>query len=82
MGLFWRILNWFGIGKPLPKCGICGKRIGGLEQKRCTYCGQTYCLDHRLPEEHACSGNPKAPPGGWFSYRADGTVEIGKGPSR
>jgi hypothetical protein len=28
----------------------------------CAYCGKKYCVEHRLPEIHNCSGIPKAPP--------------------
>ena len=28
----------------------------------CKYCRKYHCADHRLPEKHECTGNPKAPP--------------------
>lgn len=34
------------------ECWICGKKEA--IPYKCRYCGQTFCIDHRLPEQHAC----------------------------
>lgn len=36
------------------ECWICGKREA--MPYKCRYCGKTYCADHRLPEQHGCTG--------------------------
>ena len=36
-------------------CAACGKNLEGLGFK-CRYCGEYFCVDHQLPENHACSG--------------------------
>ena len=36
------------------ECWICGKQEA--MPYRCRYCGKTYCSDHRLPEQHGCTG--------------------------
>ncbi|MBE8540104.1 rhomboid family intramembrane serine protease [Geoglobus acetivorans] len=36
------------------KCDICGK--DELLPYKCSYCGGTFCSDHRLPEKHSCEG--------------------------
>jgi hypothetical protein len=36
-------------------CAYCGKELKGLPYK-CRYCGEYFCVDHQLPENHACSG--------------------------
>jgi hypothetical protein len=45
------------------KCRVCGSEatLGSL-QLRCSYCGESVCGDHRLPEAHDCTGN-LLPPG-------------------
>jgi len=45
------------------ECYICGSRatLGSL-RLRCSYCGESVCGDHRLPEAHDCTGN-LLPPG-------------------
>lgn len=35
-------------------CWICGKQDSTLF--RCRFCGKTFCVEHRLPERHACEG--------------------------
>jgi len=35
-------------------CDICGKEE--FLPYRCSYCGGTFCSDHRLPEKHQCEG--------------------------
>ena len=43
----------------MPKCEQCGKEV--LFPFTCTYCGKTYCAEHRLPENHQCPNLPKKP---------------------
>lgn len=44
------------------ECHFCGLKKEGLPF-RCNYCGESFCSDHRLPENHACPrvGGPKQP---------------------
>lgn len=36
-------------------CSACGVDIGYLDYT-CSYCGDVYCVEHRLPEHHDCFG--------------------------
>lgn len=36
-------------------CAACGKDLKGLPFK-CRYCGEYFCVEHQLPENHACQG--------------------------
>ncbi len=36
-------------------CAYCGKKLNELPYK-CRYCGEYFCVDHQLPENHACQG--------------------------
>jgi hypothetical protein len=45
----------------MPYCEFCGKEIGYLPF-RCKYCGNQYCKDHRLPENHECTFERKHTP--------------------
>jgi predicted nucleic acid binding AN1-type Zn finger protein len=38
------------------RCGVCSKKMG-LMTFKCSCCEKEYCVTHRLPEEHQCSGN-------------------------
>lgn len=44
------------------ECHFCGQKKEGLPF-HCNYCGESFCSDHRLPENHACPrvGGPKQP---------------------
>ncbi len=44
------------------RCHFCDQDKEGLPF-RCNYCGETFCVDHRLPENHACPriGGPLQP---------------------
>ncbi len=46
----------------LMECHFCGQEKDGLPFK-CNYCGELFCGDHRLPENHACPrvGGQKQP---------------------
>lgn len=41
-------------------CEICGQ--DELIPFKCSYCGKIFCAEHRLPEKHNCSSQPKTPP--------------------
>jgi hypothetical protein len=41
----------------MSECSICGERV--ILPYRCSYCGLYFCDEHRLPENHNCSGLPK-----------------------
>jgi len=43
----------------MARCERCGKEID--LPFACTYCGKSYCGEHRLPENHQCSNLPKSP---------------------
>lgn len=43
----------------MPKCEQCGKEV--LFPFECSYCGKTFCAEHRLPENHQCPNLPKEP---------------------
>ncbi|WP_435073459.1 AN1-type zinc finger domain-containing protein [Halorubrum sp. HHNYT27] len=36
------------------RCTQCNWRIFSHEKYQCSYCGDDYCPDHRLPEKHEC----------------------------
>ncbi|MCJ7450462.1 MAG: rhomboid family intramembrane serine protease [Candidatus Nanohaloarchaeota archaeon QJJ-9] len=36
----------------MPECSECGKSVS--MPFRCKFCGETFCSDHRLPENHDC----------------------------
>jgi hypothetical protein len=45
----------------LTFCNFCGSEIPKLPFQ-CKYCGETFCTDHRLPENHNCSFDFKKEP--------------------
>lgn len=45
-------------------CQLCKRKV--FLPYACSYCGQTFCDDHRLPEKHMCPGLPKR---GWSNRR-------------
>lgn len=38
----------------MTTCEKCGEKVTG--SRGCSYCGDTYCPEHRLPEKHDCPG--------------------------
>jgi len=36
------------------RCTLCDWKIFSHEKYQCSYCGDNYCPDHRLPEKHEC----------------------------
>ncbi|MBP2029809.1 membrane associated rhomboid family serine protease [Methanohalophilus levihalophilus] len=62
-------------------CWICGKQDSFLAG--CPYCGHTFCAEHRLPHQHACSGVDRSSrfgnqPGAGRTYRSPGNDEMFK----
>ena len=57
-------------------CFKCKKSYKEYTDKfNCKYCGKYFCANHRLPENHNCWGEPKAPSGAFHeTHRADGKV--------
>jgi hypothetical protein len=42
-------------------CFYCKKKYDNyLDKFSCKYCHKYYCTEHRIPEYHKCSGNPKS----------------------
>jgi len=39
----------------MESCSTCGEEVADLPYV-CTYCGETHCVEHRLPESHDCLG--------------------------
>jgi rhomboid protease GluP len=44
----------------VKKCAYCAKPLTGEDAYyfRCRYCGQDFCYEHRLPENHLCKSSP------------------------
>lgn len=42
------------------ECANCSSEITSIPYN-CKYCGNKFCSEHRLPENHNCSGNAKSP---------------------
>jgi hypothetical protein len=39
----------------MAQCDYCGKEIKTLSTFTCSYCGKTFCPEHRLPFNHDCA---------------------------
>lgn len=60
----------------MAKCDVCGKNEN--MPYNCRHCGGTYCADHRLPENHDCSGLQNwNDPKGVFDSGFDDSVDGG-----
>ena len=60
----------------MAKCDACGAHENMPYQ--CRRCGQTFCADHRLPENHSCPGlDDWNDPGGVFDSGFDESVDGG-----
>lgn len=47
----------------IKKCSKCKEKFKGYTDIfYCKYCRKYFCSNHRLPENHRCSGNPKPLP--------------------
>ena len=47
------------IRRKMIKCKLCKKKIAPLLSINCSYCYNQYCIPHRQPEIHNCSGLTK-----------------------
>ncbi|VTT87477.1 FIG056164: rhomboid family serine protease [Halorubrum sp. DM2] len=62
----------------MATCDVCGEYENLPYQ--CKRCGQTFCAEHRLPENHDCPGLAEwDDPGGVFDSGFDESVESGDG---
>ena len=43
----------------MARCNECGKELVAFSDFECSYCGKSFCSEHRLPESHACEMNTK-----------------------
>ena len=60
----------------MARCDACGSEENMPYQ--CRRCGQTFCADHRLPENHDCPGlGDWDDPGGVFDSGFDDSVDAG-----
>jgi hypothetical protein len=58
----------------MAKCDVCGKGVD--LPYNCRRCGGTYCAEHRLPENHSCTGlNEWNDPDGVFDSGFDDSVD-------
>ncbi|QCS42480.1 rhomboid family intramembrane serine protease [Natrinema versiforme] len=65
----------------MAKCDVCGKDEN--MPYNCRHCGGTFCADHRLPENHDCSGLQNwNDPQGVFDSGFDDSVSSGGNTSR
>jgi hypothetical protein len=48
------------VSPDVKKCAYCSKPLVGDDAYyfRCRYCGQDFCYEHRLPENHLCKSSP------------------------
>jgi membrane associated rhomboid family serine protease len=64
----------------MAECDVCGKHVD--MPYRCNRCGENYCSEHRLPENHSCPGlNDWNDPDGVFDSGFDDSVGGGGGGS-
>lgn len=54
----------------MTRCTLCGTACFGHE---CSYCGHTYCGEHRLPERHYCRGARDEPTASGGDATAEGS---------
>ncbi len=58
----------------MANCAVCGKHVD--MPYRCNRCGENYCSEHRLPENHSCAGlNDWNDPDGVFDSGFDDSVD-------
>ena len=58
----------------MTKCQLCKKDV--FMPFQCSYCGQYFCDEHRLPENHLCPNLPKR---GWKDFKEYNIRPINKG---
>ena len=48
------------VSSDVKKCSYCSKPLVGEDAYyfKCRYCGQDFCYEHRLPENHLCKSSP------------------------
>jgi len=59
----------------MAKCAFCGKEVS--MPFVCPYCGQTFCAEHRLPENHDCPNMPREP--FWYQKRKNTETKTKRG---
>jgi len=54
------VASTVSLSPDVKKCAYCGKPLVGEDAYyfKCRYCGQEFCYDHRLPENHLCKSSP------------------------
>ena len=52
----------------MGQCQLCKKKVE--MPFTCSYCGQTFCSEHRLPENHQCPALPKFRDRSWIEYKS------------
>lgn len=43
----------------MEQCSTCGKELTYLEALKCSFCGEKFCSEHLLAENHNCTKLPK-----------------------
>jgi len=62
----------------MPKCEYCGELTTRLTY-RCSYCNQTLCQSHRLPETHDCPNLANARPPTSVGQTANADLDLSRG---
>ena len=62
----------------MPKCEYCGESTTRLTYK-CSYCDQTLCQSHRLPETHDCPNLANARPPTSLGQTANADLDLSRG---
>jgi hypothetical protein len=58
----------------MPKCEHCGAEV--MLPFECSFCEGHFCMEHRLPENHNCSGAPVRTPLGHWKSKATPTKKL------
>ncbi|WP_254537167.1 winged helix-turn-helix transcriptional regulator [Halomarina litorea] len=53
-GVIGVIHDWYADGRAIAVCDGCGDTL--VDDRTCSYCSDSYCPAHRLPESHDCPG--------------------------
>jgi len=62
----------------MPKCEYCGESTTRLTYE-CSYCDQTLCQSHRLPETHDCPNLANARPPTSVGQTANADLDLSRG---